>query len=141
LELPTDLAAAPQEVVQCCAQGRGAYRLVEQVVTTRFGLAEEFRVGVATDKEGRDLSAQRAAQLPNGLKTSPPIRQLVIRNDQIGRAIVIGKACKRRTVRLSGYDPASPALQQPAHAVEDAFIIVDDHDELAPCRVSESLQQ
>jgi hypothetical protein len=127
-------------MVERRAQDRGAYRLVKQVVTARAGLAEAFRGGVSTHEESGDWSAQRAAQVLDGLEARYPIRQLVVRNDQIGPAIVTAEARERRAVRFGGDDPAPPTLQQPAHAVEDKLVIVDDHDELAPCRVNDRIQ-
>ena len=80
-------------MVERSAQGGRPNRFVKQVVTARGGLAEAFRGGVPTHEESRDWSAQRATQVLNRLEACSSIGQLVVRNNQIGFAIVIGETC------------------------------------------------
>src|SRR5262245_10231981 len=128
-------------MIERCAQNCRAYRLVEQVVTARAGLTEAFRGGVAAHEEGRDRSAERVTQVLNGFEAGSPLRQLVVGKDQIGPAIVTAEARQRCAIRFSCYHPASPTLQQPAHAIEDKLIVVDDDDELAPRWIGDALRR
>src|SRR5262245_66538266 len=92
-------------------------------------LTQPFGGRITADEQGWDWSAKDATQPVDGFETGPPARQLVVRDDQIGPVIVARKALKCRLVRGCGHNIASPAPQQPIHAIPNQLFVVDYDDQ------------
>src|SRR5438067_786487 len=82
--LDTDFPRLSQNLNENGPQRHGRDWLVQQLQTAGARLAQRFGIGIAADEEGRDLSAECAAQPLNDLDPGFAVRQTKIGNDQIG---------------------------------------------------------
>jgi hypothetical protein len=70
------------------AQRHRVDRLVKQVVTVGVGLAQRSRIGIAADKESRNLGRKCPAQALDHVNARLTPAQIIIRDNQIGRPIM-----------------------------------------------------
>src|SRR6516165_4613979 len=116
--IPLRGAGGLHHLVDHGAQPHRPHRLVQQMMPALLRLAQPLRRGVAADKECRNRAAECLTQLRDRRNAGLAVRQPVIGNDEIGWLLAFERGrCGLERVR--GQDPATPAAQHPAHAVED----------------------
>ena len=77
------------------------------------------------------MRRQCAAQLFNNLESGFPARQVIIRNDEVGRGILLGQRFERLALLVCGYDPAAPTAKDSTHPFQNQRVIIDHQHKLA----------
>src|SRR5207253_6276424 len=92
---------------------------------------------VTADEECRYRGAKLRAQPLDRRDAAIAVSQPVVGDDEIGPAGLRRKSCQRVMERVSGHQPAAPALQKAGHAVEYQRIVIDDDNELVERRIDD----
>src|SRR5215471_12343176 len=108
-----------QEPVQRRVQCHRRHWLLQEMVSAGTRLAEPLGRGVTADDESRNGCAQRLAQALDDLDAGLTISETKVGDDEIRLPATVRDAGKGGCARRCSLNTAPPALQDPAHSVED----------------------
>src|SRR5215831_20766609 len=110
------------------------------MVATLARFTQALGRGIAAYEKCWDRHAKSFANISNRRNTGPPVREVVVADNEIGP--LPGRETGQGFVRRRGsHDATAPIAQQAAHAVEDKHIVIDHEYEFAPGRIDFDLRR
>src|SRR6266567_2186157 len=101
------------------------------MIMSRARLPQPLRIGVAADEEGRDRHVECLTEARDGFDAGLAVPKMIIRDDEIGVLLALGKLDKRSFAGPGGKDGVSPFAKQSARALPHNWSIIDDKNDLA----------